>query len=302
MRLAVSVGGVNPAEANYITTDGNFSLEVRSPNNVITGNFMGLAVDGVTPLETAGFQVSSLRDGNIIQGNRMANSTSAGIWVDGAQANTFRRNSIWANPFKGIFLENGANNNLISPAFSLSAAGGSGTTCPGCTVELFLDEGNQGRFYLNSVVANISGAFSFPAHCPLPATHLTATVTDLQGNTSEFSEHQVIPWDCNSARPIPTLTSLDPISQPALTATFLLSLTGAGFYANSVVRWDGITLPTTVFSSTLAQAAVPSYLFQEGGNFPVTIFTPAPGGGESGALMVNIAPPKKVYLPMVVRR
>ena len=112
------MGGVTPAEANYITTDGNFSLQLRSPNNVIAGNFMGLAVDGVTPLATAGFQVLSVRDGNIIQGNRMANATSAGIWVDGAQANTIRRNSIWANPFKGIFLDNGANNNLAAPALS----------------------------------------------------------------------------------------------------------------------------------------------------------------------------------------
>jgi hypothetical protein len=296
------VGGATLAEANYITTDGNFSLDVRSPDNVIAGNFMGLAADGITPLATAGFQVASMRDGNIIQGNRMANSTSASIWADGAQANTIRRNSIWANPFKGIFLENGANNNLIAPVLSLSAAGGSGTTCPGCTVELFLDEGNQGRFYLNSVAANIAGAFSFPAYCPLSATYLTATVTDLQGNTSEFSEYQAIPWNCTSARPTPTLSSLDPTSQPALASTFLLTLTGAGFYANSVVRWDGITLPTSVISSTLAQAAVPSYLFQEGGNFSATVFTPAPGGGESNALMVSIAPPKMVYLPIVLRK
>jgi hypothetical protein len=80
-----------------------------------------------------------------------------------------------------------------------------------------------------------------------------------------------------------------------------LTLTGAGFYADSVVRWDGITLPTTVFSSTLAQAAVPSHLFQEGGSFPVTIFTPAPGGGESDALTFNVAAPMKIYLPFVRR-
>ncbi len=295
------VGGATLAEANYITADGNFSLEVRSQDNVIAGNFMGLAVDGLTPLATAGFQVLSVRDGNIIQSNRMANSTSAGIWADRAQANTFRRNAIWANPFKGIFLENGANQNLTAPVLSLSAAGGSGTTCPGCTVELFIDEGNQGRFYLDSIVSDAVGSFTFPVHCPLPAAHLTATVTDLQGNTSEFSEYQVIPWDCNSARPVPTLTSLNPTSRPALAPTFLLTLTGAGFYADSVAHWNGNALPTTIISSTLAQVAVPTYLFQEGGNFPVTIFTPTPGGGESGALMVSIATPKKVYLPMFRR-
>jgi hypothetical protein len=80
-----------------------------------------------------------------------------------------------------------------------------------------------------------------------------------------------------------------------------LTLSGENFYTNSVVRWNGTALPTTVISDTLAQAVVPSYLFQEGGEFPVTIYTPAPGGGESGALIVSVAPPKKTYLPLVLR-
>ena len=295
------VGGLTPAEANYITADGHFSVQLRSPNNVIAGNYLGLAVDGVTPLSTAGFQILSMRDGNIIQGNHIANATSAGIWVDGAQTNTIRRNSIWANPFKGIFLDNNANVNLPAPIFSLNVSGGSGTTCPGCTVELFLDKGNQGRFYLNSLVADGAGAFSFPVYCPLSYPNLTATSTDLQGNTSEFSENQVIPWDCSSPRPAPVLASLDPSSQPVFAPTFQLTLNGDNFYTDSVVLWNGVVLPTTVISSTLAQALVPSYLFQEGGEFSVTIYTPAPGGGESGALIVSVAPPKKIYLPMLHR-
>ena len=295
------VGGATPAEANVVTTQGNFSLDVRSANNVIAGNFMGLAVDGVTPLSTTGFQILSMRDGNIIQGNHIANATSAGIWVEGAQTNTIRRNSIWANPFKGIFLNNGANNNLPAPSLSLSTVGGNGTTCPHCAVELFLDEGNQGRFYLDSLVADAAGVFSFPVYCPLPYPNLTATSTDLQGNTSEFSDYQVIPWNCNNARPAPALTSLAPSSQPMFAPTFQLTLNGVNFYNDSVVLWDGIILPTTIVSSTLAQAIVPSYLFQEGGEFPVTIYTPAPGGGESGAFIVSVAPPKKIYLPMVRR-
>ena len=294
------VGGVTPGEANYITADGHFSLDVRSANNVIAGNYFGLAIDGVTPLATAGFQILSMRDGNLIQGNHIANATSAGIWLEGAQRNTIRRNSIYANPFKGIFLNLDANNNLPAPSFSLSAVGGSGTTCPNCTVELFLDEGNQGRFYLGSVNADGAGAFSFPALCPLPYPYITTTATDLLGNTSEFSDYQVVPWDCSSPRPVPTLTSLDPNSQPALAPTFLLTLSGTNFYPDSLVRWNGLSLLTTVLSSTLAQAVIPSYLFQQGGEFPVTVFTPAPGGGESGVLVVIVAPPIIVNLPMLM--
>ena len=87
-----------PRRSQFVITLGNFSLDVRSANNVITGNFLGLAIDGVTPLATAGFQILSMRDGNVIQGNHIANATSAGIWLEGAQSNTIRRNSIYANP------------------------------------------------------------------------------------------------------------------------------------------------------------------------------------------------------------
>jgi len=43
------------------------------------------------------------------------------------------------------------------------------------------------------------------------------------------------------------------------------------------------------------------YKFQEGGEFPVTIYTPAPEGGESGALIVSVAPLAKIYLPVLLR-
>ena len=139
----------------------------------------------------------------------------------------------------------------------------------------------------------------------LPYPYLTATATDLQGNTSEFSPISDPHW-CPGIAPlqdlIPGLVSLDPTSQPALAPTFLLTLTGTNFYADSVVRWNGLSLPTTVLSSTLAQAVIPSYLFQQGGDFPVTVFTPAPGGGVSGALVVSVAPPVRVNLPIIFRK
>jgi len=295
------VGGATRAEANTVTAAGNFGLDIRSANNAILGNRFGLAVDGLTPLSTAGFQVLSQRDGNVIQSNRIANATSAGIWLDGAQANTIRRNSIYANPFKGIFLDNGSNHNLPAPSFSLSAAGGSGTTCPNCTVELFLDAGNQGRFFLDSLVAGEDGAFSFPARCPLPYPNLTATATDRQGNTSEFSAPQLVPWDCAAARPVPVLAAIAPDSTQAPSPTLLLQVTGADFTPDSVVRWNGQGLPATYVSAAQLLAVVPSYLLQRGGESLASVFTPSPGGGESASLPFTILPGWRTYLPFVTR-
>ncbi|HNT54201.1 MAG TPA: NosD domain-containing protein [Anaerolineaceae bacterium] len=284
------VGGATPAESNFVTTLGNFSLDARSANNVIAGNFFGLAVDGVTPLTTAGFQIYTQRNGNIIQGNQIANATSAGIWVDGAQTNTIRRNSIWANPFKGIFLDNGANNNLPAPAISLDASGGSGTTCPNCIVELFLDEGNQGRFYLDSLIADSSGNFTFPPYCPLPYTNLTATATDLQGNTSQFSDPQAVPWDCDALNPLPTLSALDPASVKEFDPTTLLTITGTNFIPGSVVQINGEGLTTLYADDSHIQAILPVGQITTTGTVSITVFNPIPGGGTSNALPLEILP------------
>ena len=100
---------------------------------------------------------------------------------------------------------------------------------------------------------------------------------------------------------LPSLVSLDPTSQQALDATFLLTLTGTGFYTDSIVRWNGLALPTIFISSTQLQVVVPSYLLQDGGIIPITVFTPAPGGGESAVVLFTIFPPMKLYLPLLRR-
>ena len=252
----------------------------------------------MTPHTNRWFPDLAHRDGNIIQGNRIANTTSAGIWLEGLHPNTIRRNSIYANPFKGIFLNLDANNNLPAPSFSLSAVGGSGTTCPNCTVELFLDEGNQGRFYLGSVNADGAGAFSFPALCPLPYPYITTTATDLLGNTSEFSDYQVVPWDCSRFPSLHAYQSRSRHSQRSrhlpvdpLRNELLSGLAGA-------LEW---ALPA--HHGALKHAGTGSHPVlpvPAGWRLPVTVFTPAPGGGNSGVLVVIVAPPIIVNLPMLM--
>jgi len=62
-----------------------------------------------------------------------------------------------------------------------------------------------------------------------------------------------------------------------------------------------LALPTIFISSTQLQAVVPSYLLQDGGIVPLSVFTPAPGGGESTAVLFTILPPMMLYLPLLKR-
>jgi hypothetical protein len=90
---------------------------------------------------------------------------------------------------------------------------------------------------------------------------------------------------------VPTLTSLNPSRTSAGTAAFTLTVNGAGFVPASEVRWNGAARPTTFVSSTQIRAAIGAADVAAVGSALVTVFSPAPGGGTSGALTFTIAPP-----------
>jgi len=54
-------------------------------------------------------------------------------------------------------------------------------------VEIFSDAEDEGRIYEGNTVANSSGAFIFDKGGSLVGPYVTATATDSEGNTSEFS-------------------------------------------------------------------------------------------------------------------
>ncbi len=81
-------------------------------------------------------------------------------------------------------------------------------------------------------------------------------------------------------------------------------MTGSVFVNGAVVRWNGAARPTTFVSDTQLTAAIPATDLAAAGTASVTVFNPAPGGGESGAATFTINasdPVTKVYLPLIQR-
>src|SRR5262245_7524085 len=87
--------------------------------------------------------------------------------------------------------------------------------------------------------------------------------------------------------PVPVITAVSPVptvGSPGAT----VSVTGAGFVASSIVRWNGVNRATTFVSSTLLRAAIPASDLDAVGLAQVTVVNPLPGGGPSGSLPVPI--------------
>lgn len=127
-----------------------------------------------------------------IEGNRIAHNgvhaVRAGVIVEGAAAlgNTITKNRVYDNSGKGIQMSKGGNGNPQEPSVSLANCQEvSGSANPFSTVEIFADNNGEGRWYEGSVTLGGGPAFTWSgsAHGP----KVTVTMTDIAGNTSEFS-------------------------------------------------------------------------------------------------------------------
>jgi hypothetical protein len=89
--------------------------------------------------------------------------------------------------------------------------------------------------------------------------------------------------------PAPTLTSISPTTVAASGAAFPLTADGANFAGTSVVQVNGSARTTVYGNAGQLTATIPASDIASAGTLNITVFTPAPGGGTSGAqpLAVN---------------
>ncbi|MCW5971094.1 MAG: putative Ig domain-containing protein [Blastocatellales bacterium] len=77
------------------------------------------------------------------------------------------------------------------------------------------------------------------------------------------------------------IDNLDPMFADLGGPAFTLAVSGNGFVQESVVRWNGSDRPTTYFSKNFLEAEIPAEDLSSPGFVGITVFNPAPGGGES---------------------
>jgi hypothetical protein len=91
--------------------------------------------------------------------------------------------------------------------------------------------------------------------------------------------------------PVPTTTSISPLSATAGGAAFNLTVNGTNFVNGSTVRWSGSARTTTYVSGSQLTAAITTADIATAGTASVTVFNPTPGGGTSNAQIFTINNP-----------
>lgn len=90
--------------------------------------------------------------------------------------------------------------------------------------------------------------------------------------------------------PVPTIAAMSPTYINSGSASFTITVTGNNFVASSVVKWNGTALTTTYISASTLQATVPAANVASTGTAPITVYTPAPGGGTTSSLTFTVIP------------
>lgn len=156
--------------------------------------FNGIDGEG-TECSEAGGGVLAEADRAVVQENIIQSNIGSGVLVLAGSGNRVQENSISNNTDEGITISPGANGELTPPKITeVSATAISGRSCLQCRIELFTDDGDEGRTLLGATVSDGAGLFTL-AVTPqlLTRTFVTATATDSNNNTSAFASPFRIP-------------------------------------------------------------------------------------------------------------
>jgi CSLREA domain-containing protein len=234
----------NYAHGNVVSGNdqGGFRFYVLATRNEVRGNLVGVAADGQTPLPNRhnGVYIMGGSQHNLISENVIANNRDHGVFLastsdaDNNYAgrtyyNTITRNQIYSNRKLGIEFytprDLWPNENLPAPVLGrANTIRVEGSACPGCVVEIFVadaggESSGQGRQFVGQGRADGEGRFTFDIQPVAPGQFLTATATDVKGNTSRFGRNiAVTDTVIGDPTPAPTLT-FTPLPDLTPTAT-----------------------------------------------------------------------------------
>jgi len=170
----------------------------------------------------------------------------------------------------------------------------------GCTQTSVTNSANQADLVLELVdtngstvlatanVTGLGGSESVSFIVPVAGTYYFRVT---ENGTPSQSQLYGIDVSIAAVNPVPVLTSISPTSGTAGGAAFTLTVNGSGFYAGSVVRWNGSNRTTTFVSPLQLTASITAADIATAGTATVTVFNAGPGGGTSSGQTFTINNP-----------
>ena len=303
--------------------DGAHNNWVGIGNRILSSNWSGIAIigsnDNVVWYNAIGTDGADVNWGNsyygIVIGNSAGNYIFAneiayngtnggevGVQVDGGTAgNPININSIHDNGGAGIALVNGGNLGLGAPSITQASCKGpvTGSSCAGCTVEIFSDTADEGRYFEETVTADaVTGVFSWSGTPNGP--YVTATASDGLGNSSAFSA----PFDVGSCNSAPTAAFTVAPSDGSTSTLFYFDATGSNDLENSLpaleVRWDWNDDGN--YDTTWNHTKTASHAFNIHGLYTIRLEVRDTGGlTDATTRQVSVSALAKTFLPSLRR-
>jgi|GEM_PF-4532910 len=185
--------------ANIISGNGIYGIFLRFPQSVhnnISANYIGTnpihsSGLGNNPSQSdwgAGINLDYGANHNIMANNEITANGPYGVIIrhDSTTSNSFTSNLIYGHTIQGIHNVDGGNKALPPPVLTqASATHVVGTAGPGDYIEIFCDQKDEGEQFIGFAFASPTGEFNWDGEVPGP--FVTATATDAEMNTSEFS-------------------------------------------------------------------------------------------------------------------
>jgi subtilisin family serine protease len=94
--------------------------------------------------------------------------------------------------------------------------------------------------------------------------------------------------NCGANNPAPMANAIAPMAATAGGAGFNLTVNGGSFVPGSVVRWNGADRTTTFVTAGQLTSTITAGDISSPGGASVSVFNPAPGGGNSGSIPFTI--------------
>jgi hypothetical protein len=148
---------------------------------------------------------------------------------------------------------------------------------------------------VDSKTLQILGSTSIPANSPpnrllhwgpdgvaFPTLNYATNTYDLIISRSNLF------FPSTTQNPVPVAVSTSPSTVTSNGPNFVLTVQGSKFVRGAVVNWNGASRTTTWVSSAKLLADIPASDIGKPGTALITVINPTPGGGQSGAVKINI--------------